>query len=649
MKQPKQFWIYFAFLIKQIVKKPFVWATFSAYFIMLLVILLIFPLYQETSPANYWNNPVIHVSTFLIPVASIFGIMVAMFLFKDGVADGTEIIIISKPVSRKIYVSAKFLVLILTCLVFSFLLIITAAIAKINPQFQLQNMKDLMLGIFIGNFINSSFFGSISILISFGLSKNSTIVIVFLATFLMNFQTPLSALFFKSPSRVLSDSQHTLVERSLLTNKQDRNHQPVGETVAFQPTPSDAKQNIKQLYEQAEASTFYNQSFYFNLGNALNSIYNLNSLSYENSGNINFLSANTKIVFERVFDPDNFYNIDFFLPRPDEKGLLQLQRFKVFLSAPTPEKSSTSFIRISNPPSYSYLNTDQDSYTVTTADFDLYEKNPDNDNLLANTYQIFFDEVFTSTKNSQQRSIASLLSSLFNQYVTEIIDQNNTNLNDLFIKISPDLVNLNDLLRSPNLMYQFTKSFEQSDAKTNEEKAIEVYKKRVNLFYALNDTNSLTKLKRFMTYSNAILQNDIIFNRLRSDTIQNIIGNSFTNNLFLRLLLQNSLRNLNLPNLNLDDLKLIFYQQIFNEYLALYLTQVVNLSQIIEQIEGKGKKQDYFVNLYPSAIRQDQLSDTYIISKQPIVNPWMIVLILSTISIALLGLSSVLYYSKDYA
>lgn len=257
--------------------------------------------------------------------------------------------------------------------------------------------------------------------------------------------------------------------------------------------------------------------------------------------------------------------------------------------------------------------------------------------------------MFTSTKNSQQRSIASLLSSLFNQYLTEIIDQNNTNLNDLFIKISPDLVNLNDLLRSPNLMYQFTKSFEQSDVKTNEEKAIEVYKKRVNLFYALNDTNSLIKLKRFMTYSNAILQNDIIFNRLRSDTIQNIIGNSFTNNLFLRFLLQNSLRNLNLPNLNLDDLKLIFYQQIFNEYLALYLTQVVNLSQIIEQIEGKGKKQDYFVNLYPSAIRQDQLSDTYIISKQPIVNPWMIVLILSTISIALLGLSSVLYYSKDYA
>lgn len=339
----------------------------------------------------------------------------------------------------------------------------------------------------------------------------------------------------------------------------------------------------------------------------------------------------------------------FLLPRPDEKGLLQLQRFKVFLSAPTPEKSSTSFIRISNPPSYSYLNPDQDSYTVTTADFDLYEKNPDNDNILANTYQIFFNEVFTSTKNSQQRSIASLLSSLFNQYLTEIIDQNNTNLNDLFIKISPDLVNLNDLLRSPNLMYQFTKSFEQSDVKTNEEKAIEVYKKRVNLFYALNDTNSLIKLKRFMTYSNAILQNDIIFNRLRSDTIQNIIGNSFTNNLFLRFLLQNSLRNLNLPNLNLDDLKLIFYQQIFNEYLALYLTQVVNLSQIIEQIEGKGKKQDYFVNLYPSAIRQDQLSDTYIISKQPIVNPWMIVLILSTISIALLGLSSVLYYSKDYA
>lgn len=78
--------------------------------------------------------------------------------------------------------------------------------------------------------------------------------------------------------------------------------------------------------------------------------------------------------------------------------------------------------------------------------------------------------MFTSTKNSQQRSIASLLSSLFNQYLTEIIDQNNTNLNDLFIKISPDLVNLNDLLRSPNLMYQFTKSFEQSDVKTNEEK-----------------------------------------------------------------------------------------------------------------------------------------------------------------------------------
>ncbi|QMT98829.1 ABC-2 transporter permease [Mycoplasma tullyi] len=653
MKQPKQFWIYFAFLIKQIVKKPFIWATFSAYFLMLLILLLVFPLYQETSPANYWNNPVIHVSTFLIPIASIFGIMVAMFLFKDGVTDGTEIIIISKPVSRKIYVSAKFLVLILTCLVFSFLLILSAAFAKINPKFELQNMRDLMLGIFIGNFINSLFFGSISILISFGLSKNSTIVIVFLATFLMNFQTPLSALFFKSPSRVLGDSQHVLVERTLLTNKKSKDDQFVGETVVFEPTPSDDKKSVKQLYQEAEASTFYNRSFYFNLGNALNSIYNLNSLSYENSGNINVLSPNTKIVFDRVFNPNDFYNLDFYLPRPDQKGLLQLQRFKVFLSAPTPEKTSNPIIRITRPPGYGYLNSDGNNYTLVTAGFDLYEKNQNNDDLLVNTYEIFFKDVFTSTKNSQQRSIESLLSSLFAKYANEVISNpNNLNTNDLIAKISPDLVNLNDLLRSPNLMYQFTKSFENSDAKTNQEKAIEVYKKRVNLFYALNDTNNLRKLRQFSKFSNTILKNDNLFKNLRGFDLKDLIDTNLINNPFLGLLLQNSFNNLNLNeflrNLTLDDLKLIFYQQIFNEYLALYITQVINLSQIREQIEGRGAKQDYFVSLNPSAIRQDQLSDTYVISKKPIVNPWTIVLLMSAISIALLGLSSVLYYSKDY-
>ncbi len=572
-----------------------------------------------------------------------------MFLFKDGVSDGTEIIVISKPVSRKIYVSAKFLVLILTCLVFSFLLIFSALIAKVNPEFKLQNMKDLMLGIFIGNFINSLFFGSVSILISFGLSKNSTIVIVFLATFLMNFQTPLSALFFKSPSRVLSDSQHVLVDRSLLTNQLNKNNQPVGQNIVYEPNPTKSDQNIKQLYEQAEASTFFNQSFYFNLGNALNSIYNLNSLSYENSGNISFLPSNTRIIFDRVFDPNDFYNINLYVQRPNENGLLQLQQYKVFLSSPTPEKSSTSIIRVIDPPKYSYLDDDQNNYTVKTADFDLYKKNENNDDLLAETYKIFYQDVFTSNKNSQQRSIATLLSSLFDKYANEISNLNNLTLNDLIVKISPDLAILNDLLRSPNLMYEFTKNFEQSDAKTNEQKAINAYKKRVNLFYALADTNSLAKIKKFKKYTQTILDNDKLFDQLKNFSLQQIIDNNLANNLFVKLLLQNFLNNLDLKDLTVNDLKILFYQQLFNEYVAIYMTQLVSISQIIEQVEGKGKKRDYYINLYPNAIRQDQLNDTYVISKKPIVNPWLIVLILSLISIGLLGASSVLYYSKDYA
>ncbi|MDC4184448.1 ABC transporter permease [Mycoplasma bradburyae] len=649
MKQQKQFLVYFAFLLKQIVKKPFIWATILAYFLMVLVILLVFPLYQKTSPAQYWNNPVIQISTFLIPVASIFGIMVSMFLFKDGVADGTELIIISKPVSRRVYVIAKFLVLFITCLVFSFLISCSSIIAKINPQFKLQNMKDLMLGLFIGNFINSLFFGSIAIIVSFGLSKNSTIVIVFLATFLINFQTPLSNLFFESPARVLSSSKHSLLDRSFLTKQLDKNGNPTGKNVVFEPNPSKKadKDNIKKIYQEAEAKTFYNQSFYINIGNALNSIYNLNSLSYEKNANVNFLSSNTKIVFDELFNQNEFYNISLFTQMPDEKGLLKLEEYKLFLTTPLPTQSATSFLRIINPPSFSYLEDDNQNYKTETAEFDLYKKYDNNDDLLTKAYQTFYKNVFTSTKNSQQRSILSVLRELATKYLGEITELRKLKPEQLIAKLSPNLVIFNDLLRSPNLMYDFIAEIEKTDNLTNKQKAQKVYRDRINLFYSLSEANNITNIKKFSKYTQAIIDNDQLFNNIPGVDHNANINQNLPD--FIRLFLNNFVSDLKIPEISLNDIKLLFYNQLFINYVSLYIGQVINTSSIREQIEGKDKKQPYFVNLYPNAIRKDQLANTYEIRKEPIVNPWVIVIILASVSVALLGISSVLYYSKDYA
>lgn len=114
------------------------------------------------------------VNSFTKMIPFIFGVsfmsMVTVYLFKDGETDGTELIIVSKPIKRSQMIISKFIVAFISIVIFNILMFISSIIIiQYDKNSSLSEKTNFALSIGVGGFI---------------VSLISSLIIVFFASFL---------------------------------------------------------------------------------------------------------------------------------------------------------------------------------------------------------------------------------------------------------------------------------------------------------------------------------------------------------------------------------------------------------------------------------------------------------------------------------
>ena len=626
LKNMNVFWAYFLFLLKTITRNFTNWMLFIAYALILSLILLIIPAILDSSPADYWNNPLVQVASFVMPIVAVFASCIALDLFRDGVDTGVELIIISKPISRINYVLVKFSLLLITLLIYSlvtcFLGVLTYAIPKMNPAL----VGDLVAGLFTGSFVIGLFFGSLSILISLKFGKNATNMIIILIAIIFNFLTPLSQLFFDPPAKVLRNSGINLLQQNIkTTNGID------GNNIVYQLPNSFGTVkyvDVKNEYQKAEAKTFYNNSFYFNIGNMISSLYNLGGLAPYTNGNISILPINTTWEFISPINKDNFTHIFLGLPSGNASNSLvgnTLNPQYIFLPLPSSDNAVLNSF-FSSSLGYTFLSDETNNQsTKVSATIDLYDKN-----------DLKIDSSLTNANDSMSLLLDN---NITNQIINDVNGINNLqtaqeNINKI-ISIYASLLNQQDML-----IYQT--NFEENYLDQSYEKyAKNVFQGKVSLFYGLDALNRDNGLKNYQNFVQSIKLCTLTNGINNSWLVQDQQWNGLDAEL-LKIPLYNALKTQIIINDTPEERNQLIgatLQTFFiNQYSAIYL---------LNALEDSNVNRIYSTNLGLNVLQEEQLLLSYTVKTLPIIDPTIIVAIMIIISFSLFVGIGFIYYYQD--
>ena len=113
------------------------------------------------------------IKLFIYPIAPSFlflsmvvvSCFIAIEIFRTPIEDGTELLVLSKPIDRREICIAKFLVFIFYILIISFLSFIVASTSHLYPNSYYEDNMNIMIGIFIASLTTVIVFVSLSILI----------------------------------------------------------------------------------------------------------------------------------------------------------------------------------------------------------------------------------------------------------------------------------------------------------------------------------------------------------------------------------------------------------------------------------------------------------------------------------------------------
>lgn len=166
---------YFQYLGVIALKRPSIWITFSLYWIYTTVLMFIIPFLSGIGPIAIWSNTIINLQSNFIMILGIAMALLVGIIFRKGIEDQSELLIISKPIKRwKINTIKFFWVLIMTSILVigcSIIIGLTPILGQYDP---LNNPKGiafnkilpLMMAITLASYVIGFLFSSIAIFLS---------------------------------------------------------------------------------------------------------------------------------------------------------------------------------------------------------------------------------------------------------------------------------------------------------------------------------------------------------------------------------------------------------------------------------------------------------------------------------------------------
>lgn len=319
----------FRYVLKTVFKRASVYVSSLAFFIMIFAVTFIAPIAGPLGPIEIITNPI--VAVLLVFGCSVIAALYMIEIFRTPIEDGTEIITVSKPLSRIEIVLVKISVFILMIFLVAFLAAIVSLLLYTQNVLLFDGLY-IVIGIFSGILISCFIFGGLTLILLIYSRKIVSLMIVFGISFTFTIFTVFITLFSKTPIQVINQTNNNLALTQILSLDDEslkNNEYKTNYITGVINSTADGNNSKKpsEVYQDALNVSSWTKISYLDFGSQLSSFFYSNKAPstqryFSTSGSFltpnilkftdydNGVSNNTKLSFnlggfEKLLDANN--------------------------------------------------------------------------------------------------------------------------------------------------------------------------------------------------------------------------------------------------------------------------------------------------------------------------------------------------------
>lgn len=316
---------FFRFAWKLLLKKTSLYVAVFAYFILVLTFSLVVPMLSGSNPITIISNPI--MSMFLLFGMAVVSCFIAIEIFRTSIDDGTELLVVSKPLSRREIVFVKLTVFIVSILVVSLLTGAIGATSFISTNSYVNDNINIVIGFFVGSFVVGMIFGSLATIISVYAKKVIAMLLTIAIAFALMVYSLLSSFVIDNPVNVLDKNDEKIAPVSIVNFEKSGNELSKNMTLTQGVVSADEDgRSPQEVWESAKSKSSYKIAGMVDLGAQLGSIFSLTTPpkdSMQALSNLSAFNSPIDMTFSSYdIDNNNQEGITLRLPK------LELDQFK---------------------------------------------------------------------------------------------------------------------------------------------------------------------------------------------------------------------------------------------------------------------------------------------------------------------------------
>lgn len=310
----------FKFTFKIMAKKTSIYLSIALYFVLILAYTSIVPSIAKVDPIQLFS---IQTSAmFLMFCMSLVASFIAIEIFRTSIDDGTELLTVSKPISRKEIVFVKLTIFLLYILIVAVLSAGLASFMFLTGYGTTNDNLIVLLGMLIATIIVGIIFGSIATLLSLYCRKIIALLITLSITFILMVYSMLGSFIIESPTKLMQKQGENITPISLI----DVNEKNGGVSVVQGASTVGGTKSPKELWNEYRNKSNYYGFVKSDFGYQISSIYTLGKPSGDVVNTLSMMSVYNSPVdfkFSNTYDlnkdlsvlqfdlPKYFDNVDF--------------------------------------------------------------------------------------------------------------------------------------------------------------------------------------------------------------------------------------------------------------------------------------------------------------------------------------------------
>lgn len=268
---------FFKFTFATLLKKTSIYIAIIAYFLLILIFTVITPLLSNSNPITIISNPI--MALFLVFSMAVIGCFISIEIFRTSIDDGTELLVVSKPLSRTEIIFVKCLVFIICILTISLLGAILSTTSFISTNSYYMDNINIVFGVFVGSLVCGLIFGSLSTILSIYLRKIVSMLLTIAIAFLLMVYSLLSTFVVNNPVKILGDEQDSILPISVINynnnDNQDTGNMSLVQGVIPQIGSGNSDKSAETIWNDAKNRSNYQIAGTFDIGAQLGSIFSL--------------------------------------------------------------------------------------------------------------------------------------------------------------------------------------------------------------------------------------------------------------------------------------------------------------------------------------------------------------------------------------